>query len=207
MRTFKAVMATLVALLVTGALADGTASAQQSDNANCAAGQPRPGRPGDTGGGQPSGRPVEYPPGQCNLLLSRGAAARGETVNASGSGFQPGETVTLSVGNQHVKSMSADPNGAFATDFVVPNDAPIGRTEVQAKGGAQVLSAAFEVTGAAGSDRSRAAETAAAASTAGSTLPRTGAVIGGTAVAGIALVGVGAVLVMTARRRREAVPA
>ena len=200
MRSLRVVVSTLMALFMVGALSIGSASAQAADNANCAPGQPRPAPPGTPPGqnNPPTGRPAQYPPGHCNLLLSRSSAARGESVTASGSGFAPGESVTLSLAGSALKSVTADPAGAFTTEFVVPNDAPLGRTEVLASGSNQTLNAAFEVVAAPAADRSRASAPAAA----GAAVARTGAYIAGTVLAGLALLALGTVLVVMARRRR-----
>lgn len=199
MRMLKSAAAALLALTVSGVLSlllVAPASAQASP---CPPGQPT-GRPPGTPPNQPGppeGRPPEYPPGRCNLALSQSAGSRGQSVDAQGNGFVPGESVVFSLGNRQVASSVANPSGVVSTSFTVPDDAPFGRTEVRASGQAQVLSAAFEVLpGAASADRSSRA-TAAAGSVA-----RTGAYVGATALAGAALVGLGTVFVLGARRRR-----
>ena len=168
----------------------------QAAESGCPPGQPTgfpPGQSSETPG-RATGRP-QYPPGRCQLALSRNAAQRGETVHVSGGGYVPGEQVTLSIAGQNVRSVTADPNGAFSTDIVVPANAPLGPTQVLAAGATQRLSAAFEVIGA-----------AAAPATAGSgTLPRTGLETLSLTVGAVALLGVGTVLVVGVRRRRTAV--
>ena len=202
MRIVRVTAAALLAVLMSGGLLLlAPAASAQSENASpCAPGQP-PGRPPGQSPqqpGQPSGRPVAYPPGQCQLAISQASAARGETIIAAGNGFIPGEQVSLSVGGQTVRSMSADTNGNISGDLTIPDSAPLGRTEIRAQGGAQVLSAAFEVVAAPAAERSR------AAAAAGAAVARTGTYIAATGLAGAALVAVGAVLVIGARRRRFA---
>lgn len=158
-----------------------------------------PGRPTSPGSPQsPTQRPA-YPPGQCQLQLSRTFAARGGSISAAGAGFVPGEEVTLSIAGIKAKSVTASADGTFATDIVVPAAAPIGATQVTAASATQVLSANFEVIAAGATAKGAAA---AAPSTSGA-LPRTGAELAGLAGAGAGLVGIGAVAVTVARRRRN----
>jgi hypothetical protein len=191
-KTVKAAALAVVALMACIALP--SAAFAQAAAPNCPPGQPS-GRPPGTPPGNPpvqTGRPA-YPPGRCQLALSQSSAARGDTFQASGGGFVPGEEVTLSIAGRSVRTVLADPNGAFAVDLTVPDDAPLGRTEVLASSASQQLSAAFEVIAPAAS-RGRAE--------AGSLLPRTGAEFLATASLGAVLVGLGGLLVLGSRRRR-----
>ena len=197
MRTLRVTTAALLTVLLSGVmlLLAPSASAQSP----CAPGQPLGRPPGQSPQqpGQPDGRPPQYPPGACQLQISKGSAARGETVAVSGSGFVAGESVRMTIAGQAVRTLVADPAGNIAGDITVPNDAPLGRTEIRASGGTQSLSAAFEVVAAPAADRGRA--TAAAGAVA-----RTGTYIAATALAGLALLAVGAAMVIAARRRRFA---
>ena len=175
------------------------ASAGAVDSSPCPPGQP-PGRPPGSPPNQPAqpaGRPPAYPPGECSLALSQSAAARGQTVQASGSGYAPGETVTVRVAGQSVGSVVADGIGAFSMSFVVPADAPLGRTQVLASGASRELSAAFEVLAAAEASRGSAADARQAAA-----LSTTGVNASRLAFTGVALVLIGTVLVIVVRRRR-----
>lgn len=189
------VMVALTALLgLTAAPASGQAAAE-----NCPPGQPfgrPPGTPPNQPG-QPTGRPSDYPPGRCQLALSRSAAQRNETFTATGGGFVPGEEVTLSIAGSNVRRVVADPNGAFSVELTVPDDAPFGATKVLATGATQQLSADFEVLRGAATSRS-------APATQGG-LVRTGSDAIGLASAGLSLVLIGGVLVMIVRRRRAAI--
>lgn len=204
MRPTTKTTAGLLALLVVSALLFlGVAPvAAQAADSNCPPGQPL-GRPPGTPPNQPgppTGRPSDYPPGRCQLALSRSAAQRNETFTATGGGFIPGEEVTLSVAGRNVQRVIADANGAFAVDLAVPEDAPFGATKVLASGATQQLSADFEVLAGA----SAGADASPARARAGG-LVRTGSDAVGLASAGLSLVVVGGVLVMIVRRRRAAI--
>src|SRR3954447_2088005 len=85
------------------------ASAQAAAQ-GCPPGQP-PGRPPGAPPGNPpvqTGRP-NYPPGRCQLGLSKNAGERGDTFTANGNGFVPGETVALSIAGRPAGSAVADP--------------------------------------------------------------------------------------------------
>lgn len=165
----------------------------------CPPGQP-PGRPpgqpptrNPTPAAERAQRP-NYPPGRCKLALSRTFAERTGTFSASGDGFVPGETVTLTIAGQQVKTVLAGADGTFSTTLVVPASAPIGPTEVRAISDTQVLSAAFEVV---------ASGAAAPGTSAAGTLPRTGTEVAGIGGAGALLIGIGTVAVVLSRRRRS----
>jgi LPXTG-motif cell wall-anchored protein len=147
--------------------------------------------------GQPTtNRPSEYPPGQCQLLLSQSAAAAGARVTVSGSGFEPASAVALSAGSASLGRATADSAGGFTTSFVVPSSlAPGGvavlATGVDATGAARQLSADFTVLPSA---TSRAAS--------GRGLPKTGssATVPLISVA-VGLLCIGAIAVVSSRRR------
>lgn len=168
----------------------------QSPRQDCAPGQPS-GRPPGTPPnqpGQPDGRPPQYPPGQCQLALSQSAAQRGETFQATGGGFVPGETVTVTMSGQRLATATADGNGVFAATLTVPSDATVGRTEVLAAGQSQQLSAAFQVL--------PAGAAAAAPSRSSGQLPRTGMEVAAMALFGAVLTAAGVLLVLAVRRRQ-----
>lgn len=189
----------LVALALTSILSvTASPAAGQAAENGCPPGQPS-GRPPGVPPAQPGqgdGRPPQYPPGRCQLALSQAAGQRGDTFQATGNGFVPGEQVSLSLGRQPLTTATADANGAFAATLTVPADAAIGRTEVLAAGQSQQLSAAFEVLG----DNAAAA---AAPSRSSGTLPRTGAELAAIGLFGVVLTVGGALLVQATRRRRE----
>ncbi|MBW3557592.1 MAG: LPXTG cell wall anchor domain-containing protein [Actinobacteria bacterium] len=193
----------LLLLATAAVLSAPPASAQQSSP--CPPGQPSgrpPGHPPDRPG-QPTGRPPQYPPGECNLRLSRGAAARGDAVVAAGSGYRPGSRVEVTLNSDPISlgSATTDGAGAFEHRFTVPASASLGSHTVTASGvdsngAARVLSAGLEVTAASG------AAAAPAGARDSSTLPRTGLATAGMAAVGAGLVALGTFAVMGARRRR-----
>lgn len=190
----KKVVVALVALATLLTVA--SPASAQSDRRECAPGQPT-GRPPGTPPNQPGppdGRPPQYPPGQCQLALSQSAGQRGDTFQATGGGFVPGETVTLSMSGQRLTTATADGNGAFAATLTVPADAAFGRTEVLAAGQSQELAAAFEVL--------PANAAAAAPSRSSGTLPRTGVEVAAMALFGAVLTAGGVLLVLAMRRRQ-----
>src|SRR5688572_27483981 len=97
----------LVAIAITAMLALTASPASSQAAANgCPPGQPT-GRPPGTPPNQPGppdGRPPQYPPGRCQLALSQSSAQRGETFQATGGGFAPGEDVSLSIAGSRVRS-------------------------------------------------------------------------------------------------------
>lgn len=102
----------------------------------CPPGQPYgrpPGKPPNQPG-PPAGRPPQYPPGKCQLQLGISAARAGASVSASGDGFQPGTSVTLSFGSARVSSATADGSGQMSQTFTVPPAAQPGQFAVRAAG-------------------------------------------------------------------------
>lgn len=192
----------LVLLVLTTAVVAVAAPASAQQSSPCPPGQPSgrpPGQPPDQPG-QPTGRPPQYPPGECNLRLSRGSAARGESVTATGGGYRPASRVEVTLNSEPMPlgSATTDAAGAFELRFTVPASATLGRHTVTASGvdgagAARVLSATLEVTAAGG---------APAGSRDGSTLPRTGLATAAMAGLGTALVALGTVAVVGVRRRR-----
>lgn len=168
------------------------------DASNCPPGQPAgrpPGQPPNAPPGQPTGRPPQYPPGECNLRLSRASAARGESVQVSGSGFQSGEQVVIRLGGRIAGGAAAAGDGAFTAALVVPGDADLGPTVVLATGARREQSAVLEVTASAAGAGSGVQDTS-------GSLPRTGGELAPTAAAGLGLVLAGILAVVGARRRR-----
>lgn len=184
----------------------------------CPAGQP-PGRPPGTPPGPPEtderppeGRPSQYTSrSECALQLDQSSASAGEQVTLAGSGYRPGSAVELTLNSAPISlgAATTDGSGAFTKVITIPAAAPIGSHTITAAGvnpaGAQfVLSAAFDVTAAGGAGQAAAAPTSSAGD---NTLPRTGTSTALLITAAAALIGIGAFLVMTARRRRAHVPA
>ena len=58
------------------------------------------------------------------LQTSAETARKGEQLTVTGTGFGPGESVTIFVHASPVKQVSADDNGSFSTVITIPADAP-----------------------------------------------------------------------------------
>lgn len=145
----------------------------------------------------PGGPTAQYPPSACGLTIAATQARPGESVALSGAGFRPNTTVALEFRSAPVSLGSAPVNasGVFSTTVVIPADASpgphtIAATGVDPSGAARELTSTITVLGAqATSD----------------VLPRTGSSLTVPAgIAGIVLVGMGALAVVAARRRRTA---
>ena len=116
----------------------------------------------------------------------------GSSVTFCGSGFQPGETVTITLGTTAKPSVVADSSGAFCTTVV------LGATLT----GTQTLTATGTTSGSTSSQQIRVAGVSASAGTTSGGLAFTGAaVIGIGALGGLLLVG-GATMVLASRRRK-----
>ncbi|MGA7672090.1 MAG: protein kinase [Nitrolancea sp.] len=63
-------------------------------------------------------------PGTPALQTSAETARKGEQLTVSGTGFGPGETVTIFVHASPVKQVNADDNGSFSTVITIPESAP-----------------------------------------------------------------------------------
>lgn len=170
----------LVAVLPALALAGAPASGQTASP--CAPGGPTP----------------QYPPAACGLSVALSQARPGTPIPVSGSGFAPASTVAVEFRGPGATlgTAQARPDGSFATTVVLPLDATPG-THVLAATGTDPLGRARELTATItvlGVTASR-----------GVDLPRTGAgSVVPAGVAGVALTGVGALLVLAVRRRRAA---
>jgi len=193
MKTKQAVVCLAVAITALLGLAVPSAYGQAAAN-NCPPGQPF-GRPPGTPPNQPGppdGRPPAYPPGRCQLALSQSSGSRGDTFQATGSGFQPGERVELALAGALLTTVTADDTGSFVAFMTVPADAAAGLTSVRATAASLQLEAAFEVL----------PETTAARGGRSSTLPRTGTAALDLASVGGILVVLGATIVIIVRRRQ-----
>ncbi len=140
----------------------------------------------------------------------------GETISFTGSGFQPGSQVTVVLGNQTVRTVTADAQGNFVASVTIPCDFPAGPTTLQgtgtaAAGGTQTVTAAITVSGdpvaacvGAGAAGGLPRTDGALPRTDGG-LPRTGSASTTPLVAaGVGLILIGSVAVAAARRRRSA---
>lgn len=136
----------------------------------------------------------------------------GETITFTGGGFQPGSQVTIVLGNQTVRTVTADAQGNFAASVTIPCDFPAGPTTLRgtgtaAGGGALTVTANITVSGdpvgaCVGAD---AGARGGLPQTDGAGLPRTGSASTTPLVAaGVGLILIGSVAVAAARRRRSA---
>lgn len=191
-------LSAILALALTGLLGLGaTPASAQAVAPNCPPGQPTGRPPGRPPTNPPTDARPQYPPGRCQLGLSQSSGARGDTFQASGSGFVPGENVTITMAGQRAATATAGPDGVINATVAVPNTAPTGQVEVLATGQTQSLSASFDVL-------APKATAAPAARTGGTSLPRTGVEIAGITALGFVLVAIGALAVTGARRNRTA---
>ena len=135
-----------------------------------------------------------YPPGTLpTTSVSNQDPTAGSSVTFCGSGFQPGETVTITLGTTAKPSVVADSSGAFCTTVV------LGATLT----GTQTLTATGTTSGSTSSLQIQVAGVSASAGiTPSGGLAFTGAaVIGIGALGGLLLVG-GATMVLASRRRK-----
>jgi len=169
------------------------------------------GCPKDKGNGHGN----QYPPGQCKLMTSASAVRQGQSLTISGDGFTPGTTVSFLMDGVVIGTAIADPTGHVSLTFTVPMGTSVGRHSLSMSGGGRLLTGGVTVLSAStqGSvlpSGTQAGATQAGASAGsqfsggGSSLATTGAgeltpLAGG----GAALVGLGAMTMLAARRRRE----
>ena len=77
-----------------------------------------------------------YPPAAETLAVSTTVAVPGQPVTVSGSGYEPGTTVTITFEStpQVVGVVTADAAGRFTAEIVVPTDATPGMHTIRATG-------------------------------------------------------------------------
>lgn len=136
-----------------------------------------------------------YPPAGCALAISTTSVAPGHTVTVSGCGLLPGSvvTITLEPSNQVLATVTVDASGAFSATVTIPSNLALGTYSITATG-----------TAADGSPLSQTTSlTVAAASTSASSGPFgvTGSNVWPSVLVGGGLFLVGAMLIMTVRRR------
>ena len=133
-----------------------------------------------------------YPPGTLpTTSVSNQTPVAGSSVTFCGSGFQPGETVAITLGTTAQPSVVADASGAFCTTVV------LGATLT----GTQTLTATGLTSGATSSLTIRIAGASAGTTPSGGLAFTGAAVIGIGALGGLLLIG-GATLMLASRRRK-----
>ena len=129
--------AALVGAAVLGVAVVGVAPAGAATpvaGSNCPSGQPSASAPGTLT--PPSGRPSNYPMGQCELLLASGQVPAGGTVTVTGGGYQPESRVHLSLrpAQDALGSVAAGQDGSFTDTVTIPSSASAGSYTVAAAG-------------------------------------------------------------------------
>jgi PGF-CTERM protein len=133
----------------------------------------------------------EYPPQGENLTVNDSRVVVGQTLTISGDGAKPGAEVNIIFAStpRVVATTTANGSGAFSATFRVPSDAEAGTHTISAVSNGTVLSSITIVVAGASSDDDG--------------LPFTGSnTIPGIGI-GIALIGLGTVVLMASRRRRS----
>jgi titin len=139
------------------------------------------------------------------LRLSQTAASRGDRVELAGSGFGPATEVDVTLHSNPIGlgRVTTDSSGSFTLAITVPQAAAVGShnvvaTGVDANGASLVLSAPFEVRGAAASTRGSSGPVG---------LPRTGTSSAAMVAGALLLIVIGAGFVVGARQRGTALSA
>ena len=136
-----------------------------------------------------------YPPAGCGLATSTTSVAVGNSVTVSGCGLLPGSTVTITLepGAQVLATVTVDSSGAFSATVTIPSDLALGSYSITATGTAGDGSPLTQTT----------SLTVAAASTSASSgsFAFTGSNVWPSVLVGGGLFLVGAMLIMTVRRR------
>ena len=133
-----------------------------------------------------------YPPGTLpTTSVSNQTPTAGSSIRFCGSGFQPGETVAITLGTTAQPSVVADSSGSFCTTVV------LGATLT----GTQTLTATGLTSGATSSLTIRIAGASAGTTPSGGLAFTGAAVIGIGALGGLLLIG-GATMVLASRRRK-----
>ncbi|MBB1509240.1 putative Ig domain-containing protein [Tessaracoccus sp. MC1756] len=79
------------------------------------------------------------------FVAAPAAAAAGASVELSAGGLEPGETVTVTLGDEAVAFGMVDELGLFFTTLVLPEDLPLGAVTLTASDGANSASTALTV--------------------------------------------------------------
>lgn len=159
-------------------------------------------KPGCANSGNLGGNSANYTGSNSDVVADSSQGAPGEKVKLHGCGYRANSNVDFHLNSAPIflGKTTTNASGAFDAEVTIPANAPVGRHTITAtglapNGSAKVESVPFTVVAAQAAGRPAAA----------GTLPRTGTSSTVPLVAGsTALLGLGTVLVIAARRRRLA---
>lgn len=147
------------------------------------------------------GDDTQYPPGERMIAASDTTPCPGGTTTITGTGFEPGSTVTLTLDDTtELGTPTVDENGEFAVEVTVPETTATGQHTVKATGlgDGATISATLNVIDC------EAPPPTTAPPAAGGDLPRTGSDSTMTLLRiGLGLAAFGAVLLAVAAKRRR----
>ncbi|MGO2095822.1 MAG: choice-of-anchor G family protein [Candidatus Microbacterium stercoravium] len=84
--------------------------------------------------GQATVGPNEVAAYDTSIEVEPGSIAQGETATVTGSGFEPGETVTVTLDGETIGTATAEEDGSFTLDYTAAEDAETGDFVVEAVG-------------------------------------------------------------------------
>ena len=154
-------------------------------------------KPGCTNQGNAGGNSANYAGAAADLVADDSQGSPGDKVKLHGCGYNANSNVDVDLNSAPLRmaSTTTDTNGAFDVEVTIPAGAPVGRHTITAtgtdpQGRPKVESVAYTVVAAAGAPSSGA-------------LPRTGSSTVPLVAGSTALLALGALLVIVARRRRR----
>ncbi|MGO1839104.1 MAG: choice-of-anchor G family protein [Candidatus Microbacterium stercoravium] len=77
---------------------------------------------------------LDEAPYDTSIEVEPGSIAQGETATVTGSGFEPGETVTVTLDGETIGTATAEEDGSFTLDYTAADDAETGDFVVEAVG-------------------------------------------------------------------------
>jgi hypothetical protein len=128
----------------------------------------------------------------------------GNGVTIVGSGYQPGQAVSVGVSGGSTQSVSAGGDGGFSVSLPL-NTLPLGSYAVTATAGGRTASSGFAISACDATTATASPSVANSATSAGTnsdSLASTGAAVGGIALLAAGLLVGGIVLIASGRRRR-----
>jgi hypothetical protein len=148
-----------------------------------------------------------YGPNAPSITTNVSVVVPGGSLVVSGSGFQPGEAVTLQLFSTPVTlgTTSVDSTGAFSTSVTIPVSTPLGNHTIVATGGTSGSTASTSIVVVAATTTGAStggASGGASGSSSGGSLAFTGTDIAAMAGVGAIALALGGMLVFAGRRRR-----